>query len=346
MAWMPVACQPDGVDRRECAGMDDQGEDATSSRVQVAVLRRGLFAGADATRAVVPLPPFGLSCVAALLLGMIGMLWQPVLHAVVVSWLLLAAGLVGWCMPWRLRWVGALLAGMAWAGLHGAWSLGAQLPVAWEGREVALTGQVVGLPEPQARRTRFLFRVDDAGGQPAPLRGRLLRLAWYDDFGATAPGPRTSLGAGERWQFRVRVRAPRGLLNPGGVDTERYAVAQRISAMGYVRDGATARRLSPAWGIDAWRSGMSARIEQAVPGDHGRFVRALALGDTRDLDDLDWHTLRATGLTHLIAISGFHVGMVAGACALAAASLWWLFPALTHRIPRPQAAPCRRYAPR
>ena len=49
-----------------------------------------------------------------------------------------------------------------------------------------------------------------------------------------------------------------------------------------------------------------------------RFVRALALGDTRGLDDADWEMLRATGLTHLIAISGFHVGLVAGFFALLA----------------------------
>jgi competence protein ComEC len=283
-------------------------------------------------------PPFGLACVASLLLGMIALLWQSRLPVSGFFWWLLCAGLLIWWMPSRWRCVGALLAGAAWAGLHATWSMGVQLPVEWEGREVAVAGRVIGLPEPQARRTRFLLRVDDAPGQLAPLRGRLLRLAWYDDFGATTPGARTRLGAGERWQFRVRLRAPRGLANPGGVDSERYAAAQRITAMGYVRDEATARRMSPAQGMDAWRSGMSDRIALAVPGDHARFVQALALGDTRGLDDHDWQALRATGLTHLIAISGFHVGMVAGACAWGAMSLWWLLPVLGRRIPRPQAA--------
>lgn len=282
--------------------------------------------------------PMGLACVAALLAGMVAALWSPALPAQVLLWALLVLGLAAWRVPSRARWIGAGLAGVAWAGLHATWSLGAQLPVAWEGREVTVAGRVVGLPEPQARRTRFLFRVDDEGRQPAPLQGRLLRLAWYDEFGATGPGPRTQLGAGERWRLRVRVRAPRGLANPGGVDTERYAAAQRISAMGYVRDAAVAERLSPTAGIDGWRSRMSARIADQVPDRHARFVQALALGDTRGLDNRDWQVLRATGLTHLIAISGFHVGMVAGACALVAAGLWWLVPALARHVPRPQAA--------
>ncbi len=56
---------------------------------------------------------------------------------------------------------------------------------------------------------------------------------------------------------------------------------------------------------------MSARIADAVLLEASVYLRALALGDTRGLSQQDWEVLRATGLTHLIAISGFHVGMVA-----------------------------------
>src|SRR3546814_4451975 len=78
-----------------------------------------------------------------------------------------------------------------------------------------------------------------------------------------------------------------------------------MGATGYGRKPESARQLSGAGGVDAWRGAMSARIAAAVPSSSSRYVQALALGDTRGLDDLDWETLRATGLTHLIAISGF-----------------------------------------
>src|SRR5690606_36054761 len=52
----------------------------------------------------------------------------------------------------------------------------------------------------------------------------------------------------------------------------------------------------------------------------------------------DWELLRANGLTHLIAISGFHVGLVGGAFALLGAGSWRLLPALGQWVPRPQAA--------
>ena len=113
-------------------------------------------------------------------------------------------------------------------------------------------------------------------------------------------------------------------------------MAQRIAATGYIRHPALAREPAPARGIDAWRDAMSQRIAREVRSDSARFVRALALGDTRALDDADWQVLRATGLTHLIAISGFHVGLVAGGCALIGTGLWWLFPALAQRDPAAQ----------
>jgi competence protein ComEC len=138
--------------------------------------------------------------------------------------------------------------------------------------------------------------------------------------------------------MNVRLRAPRGLRNPGGFDGEKQALADRIAATGYLRDPLDARQLAPASGIDAWREHISARIAQAVPAASSRFIRALALGDTRAIDDIDWERLRAVGVTHLIAISGFHVGIVAGFFALLASLGWRLLPALGRHVPRQHAA--------
>ncbi len=274
----------------------------------------------------------------ALLAGASACLLLPALLPWPLLMLLLAAGLAGSWRGQRTRLLGMLLMGFAWAGLHAAWVLSSQLPSSWEKRDVAIEGRVVSLPASEPRHTSFRFRVDRTSAQPEPLRGKLLQLSWYDDFGATAPGPRTHLQAGARWSLRVRVRAPRGLSNPGGFDGERHALAQRIAATGYVREPQQARRLSPPSGIAAWRERMSARIGASAASASSRYVRALALGDTQALDDRDWEILRAAGLTHLIAISGFHVGLVAGFFAFCAGGLWRWFPFWARRLPRPQAA--------
>ena len=136
----------------------------------------------------------------------------------------------------------------------------------------------------------------------------------------------------------MKLRAPRGLRNPGGFDAEKQALAERVAATGYLCDTAAAARLTPASGIDGWREAMSGRIARAVPTPTSRFIRALALGDTSAIDDADWETLRAVGVTHLIAISGFHVGIVAGFFAMLASLAWRMVPRFGREVPRQHAA--------
>jgi competence protein ComEC len=285
-------------------------------------------------------PPLGIEVAVALLAGVGGCLLLPSLPPWPLLALLVAASVVAW---WRRgdwpRTAGALVFGFALAGLYAAVALARELPPGWEQHDAVVSGRIVELPVEEARRTRFLFRVDGDATQPIPLRGRLLRLAWYeDDHDAQDSHPHAALASGSRWRMQVRLRAPRGLRNPGGGDSEQFALALGVAANGYVRNPELARRLAPPAGLDAWRDRMSARIAKAVRTPSSRFVRALALGDTRALDDDDWEILRAAGLTHLIAISGFHVGLVAGLFALAASGLWRLYPALGRCVPRPPAA--------
>lgn len=269
----------------------------------------------------------------ALLAGVCACLWLPVLPA----WpLLLALALAGIALARRvdrIRIAGVALFGFGFAGLHAAAALHQQIPGALEGKAHDLSGRIAGLPLHDPRRTRFEFLVDGDAAQPAALRGKRLRIASYDDDA----NARSALTAGSRWRFQVQLRAPQALRNPGGNDGEKQAMAARLAATGYVLEAALARRLAPPAGIDAWREAMSARIG-ATASPSSRFVRALALGDTRGLTEQDWARLRAAGLTHLIAISGFHVGLVAGFFALIGVAVWWALPGLCRHLPRPFAA--------
>ena len=284
--------------------------------------------------AVGRIAPFGPISAVALLAGVTAGLLLPALPA--TGWLvaLLVSGLVVLLRGDGWRAAGVLLFGVAFAGLHADHVLRGQLPASLERRALELHGRIAELPVHEPRRTRVEFVVDDDLSQPQALRGKRIRLGWFEED----PLGRARLQAGSRWAFPVELRAPMGLRNPGASDGEKHALAGRIAATGHVMEPLLARRLAPPAGIEAWRERMSARIAAAVPSASSRYVRALALGDTRALDETDWSRLRAAGLTHLIAISGFHVGLVAGFFALLAAALWWLFPGLCRWLPRPFAA--------
>src|SRR5690606_20013434 len=145
----------------------------------------------------------------------------------------------------------------AWTLACAAMALDRQLPVDLHGRDFEVIGHVRGLPEVQEGSTRFEFAIESAtlDGEAIALQG-LSRLNWYDD----AP----PLAACSRWQLRLRLRPPRGLVNPGGLDGERGAVLRGVVAVGYVRNGGQSRPLAAAGGpcIDAWRQEIAAAIAQ------------------------------------------------------------------------------------
>src|SRR5690606_1401237 len=124
------------------------------------------------------------------------------------------------------RWCIVVVAAAVWTVWSAERRLDDRLPDELTGRDFVVTGWVDGFPSgPDARRT-FPFVVERAEDPAVPRR---LRLGWYD-----AP---ESLAAGEAFALTVRLRAPRGLMNPGGFDYEQWLLVEGYGATGYVRSG-------------------------------------------------------------------------------------------------------------
>lgn len=283
-----------------------------------------------------PAPRRGLSTPAiagAFLLGVLAVQALPVLPP---RLLVLAIGLAAlgaaWLWP-RARWIAIVAVGFAWCAWRADAALLERLPRELEGRDFDVVGVVDDLPLARSDATRFTLRVEQAwlDGEPVALHGRV-RLSWYGQ-------PPEALGACERWRLPLRLKRPRGLVNPGGFDAERHALERRIVAVGYVRDGGARERLGRVpLCVDGLRERLSASILAHVGDRHAtRLLRAFSVGDTRALDAEDWDVARANGVTHLISISGFHVGVAALFGAALVRLLWWALPALALRVPAPLA---------
>jgi competence protein ComEC len=242
---------------------------------------------------------------------------------------LLAAGL-----RWRCLWLAALAAGCLWAAVFALVRQADGLPAA-EGRQQAVVeGVVLGLPKPLGRGARFDFEMARVLEPPGAQVPRRLRLSWYAPQGA-------ALQAGETWRFRVSLRPPRGTANPGGFDYEQWLFEQGLRAVGYVRDAAGNQRLADGserfWSADVWRRAIRSRLQAALGGSpQAGLVEALALGVDDAITPRQWTVLRRTGTLHLIAVSGSHIGLVAGLAFFAGQ---WLFARLgVARWPPPSLA--------
>jgi competence protein ComEC len=211
-----------------------------------------------------------------------------------------------------------LLCGFLWALLHAHYTLLATLPIALEGQVVVVDGAVANLPSRDQHRLRFDFLISEArrDGQPLDLRG-VLRLSWYQGAPMVLPG--------QRWQLAVRLKRPRGLVNPGGRDYERWLFRHGITATGYVLSTAGNRLTGREGvvGLNGLRYRLADAIRRHLAGQAtASIITALAVGDRSTMTREQWHILRATGTSHLMAISGLHVGLVAGLVFFVARRLW------------------------
>ncbi len=244
---------------------------------------------------------------------------------------LLAVALIAMVFPRGDRLPVWFIAGFAWTVVRADGWLDARLPAEWHGRDFVVSGVVRDLPRIEARGTRFEFGVDAAelDGRRIGFSGPV-RLTWYEDAPTLAPC--------SRWTLRVRLRPPRGLVNPGFGDSERNAAQQGRVAVGYVRVAPTNRLTAPprAACIDGWRSAITQTVAREVDdATLGPLLRALAVGDQSAIAQRDWDVLRATGIGHLIAISGLHVSLFAAFGAWLARRAWKVFPRLVLRVPGP-----------
>ena len=270
-------------------------------------------------------------------LGIACLQQQAVLPGALILWvLLLLLGLacaLAVCFP-RFRAVSliaaALIVGFGYAAWRADTRLQRTLPAAFENRNIELTGFVRGLPMQGADSTRFLFEVE-SNDASLPNFPRVVQLSWIAvDASKRGPAaaPPPALWAGQRWTLIARLKRPHGNANFRGRDAEVALLARNIRATGYVSvPGAARRLLTDARGfaltIDRWRARLRERVLTALDGAaHRGIVVALATGAQDVVSDADWTLLRATGTSHLVAISGLHIGFVAGLAALLSGGLW------------------------
>ena len=267
-----------------------------------------------------------------LLLGVLLVQWLPRLPPCwLMALLLLVAIALAVRFP-RARWLSLIIVGVVWASWRGAAGMDARLPRTLEGRDFVVTGAIADLPQVRSGASTFTLRVEHAtlDGRPMSLHGQLT-VAWYD----SAP----ALPACSHWRLLLRLKRPRGLIDPSGSDSERSALERGIIATGYVREDAQNGQVGTApFCINGVREAISRGIAARVHDPHdAALLQAFSVGDTRGLQQDDWDVARANGVSHLIAISGFHVGVAAVFGVWLTMLLYAIWPRFGWRLPRPQA---------
>lgn len=202
----------------------------------------------------------------------------------------------------RARIVALLVLGFCIAWHTAKAVLDDRLPPESAGETLVLTGRVADFPEHRGGLVRFVL--ETAGLPDLPQR---IRLSWYE----AAVTPRV----GETWTLHARLRRPRGFANPIGFDYEEWLFRQRIGATGYVVAHPDNRRLDQV--PVAWQARRRRHIAErivAVTGDNdaSAVLQAIVVGARHRITQTQWERYAVSGTSHLMAISGLHIGLSAG----------------------------------
>lgn len=228
-----------------------------------------------------------------------------------------------------LRPLASLLIGFTWACYNFQASLDTRFPDQYERVDFLASGVIEELPISKNGNIQFYFRVSSVAEEKLSiLTGQRLQLSCY-----RCP---LSIRAGEQWQLTLRVKRPHGYASWGSFDYEKYLFRHQVIAKGYVRlKGQNWRVSSAPSSIDQWRQSLLEELYQLVGRDVGsNIIAALTIGVKSGFSNQQKDVFQTTGVSHLMAISGLHVGLVFIAVSFLLRCLLWPVARIYEYCPR------------
>lgn len=193
----------------------------------------------------------------------------------------------------------------------------------------AIEGRIVGLDRSASDAVRVTLDTVVLERVRPEKRPNRVRLSLH--------GPPATLIPGQRIMTTGHLSPPQGPVEPGGFDFRRHAWFQGLGAVGYTRNPvltvAPPEEGQAGLAVFSLRMAMSRHVIESIGGDVGGFAAAVTTGDRSGMSQEALIALRASNLAHLLAISGLHMGLLAGFVFAALRIGLSLVPAIALRFP-------------
>ncbi|MEO8308528.1 MAG: ComEC/Rec2 family competence protein [Pseudomonadota bacterium] len=255
-----------------------------------------------------------------LLLGMMLAIWMPGELHIAVSRVVMVAVALSLCRapsrPVVFAGLGFFLAG------HAASRVQLQQQACDE--RVLAAAQVLSIPQRQGTGWQFDAQLQfPRQPQRPPVRARV----------TSSESPAQRPHAGEHWTLALQLRS----VQPAAADAAQHVLLRDgVGVEARMLKSALNQRVAPArHSLAALRESIASRIDQRVVDPAAAaLLAALAVGATGDVSRQQWRVFNATGITHLVAISGMHVTFFAMLSMAGARRMWAWIPAIAGRVRR------------
>ncbi len=201
-------------------------------------------------------------------------------------------------------------------------------------REVGPTrveGQVTRI-EKRKNGIRLLIEKPTIAALPVHKRPERIRITVGTETGET-------ISPGDWIEFFGVLRPPNPPVTPTAFDFQRFLYFQQIGATGFsyglpaVTHRPSISQTSFSTGVQYIRTLIRIRISETLEGTPGAVASALIIGDRGAIPQEVRDSMRDAGLAHLLAISGLHVGLIAGFVFFSTRAILALSPHIALRFP-------------
>lgn len=214
----------------------------------------------------------------------------------------------------KTKFIQGLFLGLIISSLHITDYQNANQALYSQGHDITIKGEIQSLIAFKEKTTSILVQVRDINSDLMAFDDlALLRLSIRDyNKSLNENAPAVVFKQGELWQFDVTLRPPIGRHNEVGYKLEDYALAKGIHAYGKITKATLINKnvsLRNQWFLNVYSNTLDKNFQS--------LLLALTFGYKGEIESTEWQTLRYSGLAHLMAISGLHIGFVFGIG-------WWL----------------------
>jgi len=146
------------------------------------------------------------------------------------------------------------------------------------------------------------------GGATIPVEGKIL---------LSVRGGNQLYKYGDLIRAKTRLKRPHNFKNPGGFDYEKYLKYRGIRVRGSINNPSSIVIIRENRGnmlkiqLEKFRSALRKLIEEKAPFPETKIVQALILGERKGIPEDIRESFNRAGVSHILAISGFHIGMIA-----------------------------------
>ena len=213
-----------------------------------------------------------------------------------------------------------------------------------------LTGTVSGVPKWGKYSRRYWLETECVGTRAdrCDVFQNFLTLLWPVVVELTVSNPKVELQPGQTVRIQVQARSSRQDASPAQFNVARWLRTNHVVARVKLAKSSPVAVLSePLVSVDRLRADLNRYLAtrpslQGAGGSSGLspypVLLALVTGDRALMEDRHWYVFNRTGTTHLVAISGLHVGLVAAFVTLVTLPLFRRWRWLTARYPASHGA--------